>query len=561
MRTASLLTSYWPEAVVVGLVILLWAPRLSGPIDLRWDGGVYYVLGTSLATGHGYRILSEPGSPEALQYPPLLPAIIALCERVLGSTDPAVVAPCLRKLNLTLFVAYAFAVLRLARRYLTRVAAVAAVTLCLLHFMTIFVSDILSADLPFALTSVIFVLIAADARPASRSLLRETASFVVAAAGFFLRTAGVALLASWVLEALARRHWWRALARGLLAALPVVTWQLHVARVQASYEYAHPAYEYQRAPYQFYNVSYAENIGLISDGHMHLSALTTHLRSDLGPILIGLGESVSTSQSYSSRFLAHLLRFWTGRGSHPVLTLVPIICFSVLVITGLVILAVRRAWLMVFIPVVSIGLIWITPWPEQYLRYLMPLAPFLAIAALMPLCQLQASQRLRPSTIAVGQMILAGFVLLALTLQVYAAWQLFHRWRNRPIFADADSTHSLRPAGKYFYYTRTWQAWDKAVAWICANTPADAIIATPHQHLCYLRSNRRTVLPPMETDPIRARRLLEAVPVSYVIVTEMGETADFSRYSLPAVQGDPVNWSLVYSADQTKIYSRTIGQK
>jgi hypothetical protein len=158
-------------------------------------------------------------------------------------------------------------------------------------------------------------------------------------------------------------------------------------------------------------------------------------------------------------------------------------------------------------------------------------------------------------------MILAGFLLLALTFQVYAGWQLFHRWRNRPILADANSTHSLRQAGKFFYYTQTWKAWDKAVAWICANTPADAIIATPHQHLCYLRSNRRTVLPPMETNPIRARRLLEAVPVSYVIVTKTGEMAGFSRYSLPAVQGDPANWSLVYSTDQTDIYSRAIGQK
>ena len=41
----------WPEGVIVALVVLLWLPRLTGPIDLRWDAGVYYVLGTSL--GHG----------------------------------------------------------------------------------------------------------------------------------------------------------------------------------------------------------------------------------------------------------------------------------------------------------------------------------------------------------------------------------------------------------------------------------------------------------------------------------------------------------------------------
>src|SRR4029077_20496274 len=102
-RIVAILSRCWAELVIVLLVVILWAPRLSGPIDLRWDGGVYYILGASLAEGHGYRIVSEPGAPEALQYPPLLPAIIALCERVLGSTDPAVVAPWLRRLNLTLF--------------------------------------------------------------------------------------------------------------------------------------------------------------------------------------------------------------------------------------------------------------------------------------------------------------------------------------------------------------------------------------------------------------------------------------------------------------------------
>src|SRR5215470_19456384 len=106
----TLITRYWAEAVVFAIVILLWVPRLSGPIDLRWDAGVYYVLGTSLTTGQGYRISSEPGAPEAVQYPPLLPAVVALYQRALGSMDPAIVAPWLRVSYATLFLAYALAV-------------------------------------------------------------------------------------------------------------------------------------------------------------------------------------------------------------------------------------------------------------------------------------------------------------------------------------------------------------------------------------------------------------------------------------------------------------------
>ena len=184
---------------VVALALLLWAPRLSGPIDLRWDAGVYYLLGTSLAKGEGYRISSEPGSPEALQYPPLLPALVALhqwvwAQRTLrswrrgcgGPTPPCPWPTHGRS--------------ALAKRHLSAGFALAATALCMLHIMTIFLSDLLFAELPFAVVSVVFALVAASGLPTSRPWVRETASFALAAAGFFLRTIGVALLAAWVME-------------------------------------------------------------------------------------------------------------------------------------------------------------------------------------------------------------------------------------------------------------------------------------------------------------------------------------------------------------------------
>jgi hypothetical protein len=46
------------------VIVGLWIPRWAGPLDLRWDGAVYYVLGTSIAEGKGYRLLHEPGEIE-----------------------------------------------------------------------------------------------------------------------------------------------------------------------------------------------------------------------------------------------------------------------------------------------------------------------------------------------------------------------------------------------------------------------------------------------------------------------------------------------------------------
>ena len=83
-------------AILIAMVIISWIPRFSGPIDLRWDSGIYYVLGTSMAEGQGYRLLHEPGKIQATQYPPLFPIVVAVHQWILGTNDPVTVGSVLR---------------------------------------------------------------------------------------------------------------------------------------------------------------------------------------------------------------------------------------------------------------------------------------------------------------------------------------------------------------------------------------------------------------------------------------------------------------------------------
>ena len=71
---------------VLIVLSLTWMPRLRGPIDLRGDAALYYGLGTSLAAGHGYRMMNEPGHIEATVWPPLVPAFVAAHQRILHTT-------------------------------------------------------------------------------------------------------------------------------------------------------------------------------------------------------------------------------------------------------------------------------------------------------------------------------------------------------------------------------------------------------------------------------------------------------------------------------------------
>src|SRR3977135_4002793 len=100
-RGGSHIGSVTRNDLICAIVLLLvwvgvWIPRLKGPIDLRWDASTYYVLGTAIAEGKGYRLLNEPGDIEAVQYPPLLPLIVAAHQRVLGTSEYIKVGSALR---------------------------------------------------------------------------------------------------------------------------------------------------------------------------------------------------------------------------------------------------------------------------------------------------------------------------------------------------------------------------------------------------------------------------------------------------------------------------------
>lgn len=550
---------FWGEALIITVAVLLWVPRLSGPIDLRWDASVYYLLGTSLTNGHGYRIESEPGAPAALQYPPLLPAIIGLHQRVLGTSDPTVVGPWLRITYAFLFVVFAVAVLRLARRYLGGATATVATLLCLLNPFTIFLSDLLFAEVPFALVSVMFALVA-GVLTVPWKWSRELVSFVLAACGFLLRSVGIVLLAAWMLDALLRRRWQLFFARTILTFVPVLAWQAYVFHVRSSAEYSQAAYEYQRAPYQYYNVSYLDNMQLIDPfkpelGRLDTSAFVSRLATNLATVPGAMGQIISAKEKDWRGTALWLQGLVSNHRLFPVsIVRVPIYALAVLVLVGLFIFIRRGDWIMTFIIAGSFGLMCLTPWPTQFTRYLEPLAPFLTIAAV--LCIVEATGTLAGrGAVTTAWVIRSAAVLLfglAIIVELHtAAWLFSARARQPVVFLGSKAQGTPR----WFLYDQSWQDWQEAIDWIDKNAAPGAIIATSSPHFYYLQTGRLAVLPPMAIDPGEERRLLASVPVSYAIVDELEFLDTTRRYVEPALKSDS-SWHLVHSVRATSVYER-----
>jgi hypothetical protein len=534
-------------AVVLLLWLAVWLPRLHGPIDLRWDASTYLVLGTALGEGKGYRLLNEPGRIEAVQYPPLLPALVALHQRAMGTSDWQAVAARLRVTYFLLSGAYLIAAYALVRSRLEPAWAGAAIAGTALSFYSfLYPSDALYAEIPFALTATLFLLcLRRSGRPRW-----DAAAGTLAAMGFLLRTAGLGLLAVWVLDAAIRRQPRAVAVRVVLAALPVLGWYGYVAGVTRSATYHSPAYPYQRAAYAYANVSYAENSRLANPWRPELGTTSPRdLAGRVGRNVAAIPRSLGESMWIALNSGPYAIEKVTRRLGLPTVPRP-----SALAATGVVLWLTGAGALLGLalllrggersIPIyvgVTLAMICLTPWPDQFWRYLAPLTPLSYLGLIVALragARTAAGVRWTNQASAVAA---AGLVPLLLVQSVVAAG--FLRGLQPVSYYAQDGTERQV---RQLTYERVWHALDPAFEYIRRHSAPTDVVATAVPQLAYLRTGRAAVLIPLEANPDTAARYLDAVPATYLVLDELGTPDISARYAAPVVARDPSGWRLAY---------------
>ena len=563
----------WPLGVVLAATLALWAPRLRGPVDLRYDAGVYYSTGSALLEGRGYVIPSEPGAAAEIQYPPALPTVAAAVQRAAGTTDAAAGGHAMRLLYLVLTVLYTTAVYALARRYLPPVWSGFAALLTALHTNTVFLSDLMQAELPYALVTALFLVAVAPPpgrrwRSAPAPTLRWLPE-LLAGLAFLVRTAGVALLGAWVLDLLLRRQWRRAALAAVLAAAVVGAWQLYAGRAQAARLRERPAYAYQYAPYQFYNVSYATNLAYVDPFKPELGRLTApqfaaRTVANARAVLPKLGELVTADAGWWVARVMWEASFW-GRARYWITSRATLF-FAALALAGLAVLADRGAWIVPLYALASLVLIVVTPWPGQFWRYLAPLMPLFTIATAVSLdavARLLARALARTRAMPGGRLAgsawwlpSAGVAALMLAVQTYTLRELTSEW-SAVEYRGRDG----RPVRyRLFYYDELWRKHDKAIDWVAQHAPRGSVVVTTTPHWLYLRTGLRSVMPPYEADPARANELIASVPARYLILDSLKFLDVSARYVAPVLTRYPEQWRLVFAGDSgggSSVYEST----
>jgi hypothetical protein len=449
-----------------------------------------------------------------------------------------------------LFLGYAFASFALARRYLSPGFAFAAALLAILNAQVIFLSNYFAADLPYAAASLFFFVAPAG-----------FAAGALAVIAFGMRTAGVALLAAWAAQSLLRRHWRQAGARLAVGVVAVATWQVYVHQVKAGAEFSRPAYSYQRAAYQFYNVGYVENMSYVDPFRPELGLarrgdLVDRLGTNLRAIPTALGEAATLQRGWYVGEVARVRERFPALTPPDWMISATVWVLSAMVLGGLVLLARAGHWLPVVYVAGSIALIVVTPWPAQFSRYLVPLAPILALAFVW--APAEAARRAGESKARGWRAAsLVGHTMIAFVLvqEVYTVYKLFTKHHQPAVMTDeGGNIHHYR----LFFYDLPWRLHDEGLDWLARRKSDQAIIATSTPHLAYLRTGMRAVMPPYEIDSAKAAELLDGVPVTYLVVDQLSFLDVARRYAAPVPRAAAAQWPQVYTMSDSgpRIYRR-----
>jgi hypothetical protein len=540
------------------LVFVTWLPRLQGPLEVRWDGGVYYVLGTSLAQGHGYRLLNEPGDIQAIQYPPGLPALVALHERILGTDDPVKVGIWLRRSWFSLSLVYALLVFLLSRLFLSRRYAMLIVLTCLLNYQMAFLSTLCFAELPFAFTSTCFAYLYLKPK---QGILTRVLAGSAAVVSYLLRTIGIALLIAWIADAALRKQFRKALVRAAIAVIPVILWQSYVHSVESSDDYKHPHYAYQRDPWVFYNVSYATNVALKQPFQPELGwatkrDLVIRFSTNLAAMPATLGQAISANDVFWAGKLKRVNRLIKPFSFPGWLSQVALIFLGAVVIGGLIRMLWVHEWIISIYVLLTLAAICTTPWRGQFLRYLAPVEPFLLIAFVTFLVVLCSSNRWHFSSSRIAPVLPMAAVLPVVVVSAWLSVTTYRYYLDRAVYTNGNAAQKVY---RLFHYAASAGPAEKGLNWLATHADRNAIVAVSMPQWVYLKTGLKTVMPPLEADFQKAQQQIDSVPVTYIVLDKLLMEDSFNKRFPAIVRNSRSKWHLVYGSGDGEfdIYERT----
>jgi hypothetical protein len=106
-----------------------------------------------------------------------------------------------------------------------------------------------------------------------------------------------------------------------------------------------------------------------------------------------------------------------------------------------------------------------------------------------------------------------------------------------------------------FYYSPSDREVDRGLDWVRRQARPDDVVAASDPQWVYLRTGLKSVLPPLELSGNEAERLIDSVPVRFLVVDENV----YRRYTSHLIESNPDLWKCTWrgAEDRVRIYERS----
>jgi hypothetical protein len=488
------LPGFWVRVLVVTQLLFL-AAEFSPDLSTNGDDARYYLLGKSLLAGNGYRDLYDPANAIHTQYPPLFPALLGIADAVTHS-------PLLPKLLIGLLSA---GILLLLWRYTRQRFAVIALALALFTALSSSIAGhatLLMSEIPFLFATLAALMLYECSRKIPGMGVLFWAATLVSLCPVFIRSAGLAFSAAWVLCALFDKRYKLAAAHGLLFI--GITLLLRLSTEWDS-PYVDQLFRKNQYDPELGFVTAAEMAARIGQNvRLYLFSITPHA-------VLGIPLSKNSALTASIAILIPAAIGWIRNFMLPT----RFISIYLLLYAG------------------TIGM-WQVQWSS--VRFLIPVLPFIALFLFLGV-QTIVEFFARRCNIALPPQRLAGIAIaVALLLSI------------------ANVTEHLRQIKTGSSLTQDWKNFYSCADWIRLNTPSDAIVVNRKPELFYLRAQRKGFVYPFSHDVEKVVAGLEQGGARYCVLDNFSWTNTSARYLFPAIMSHPERFKVVYSLRNPDTY-------
>lgn len=490
---------------------------LNGHLVPAGDNATYIVLGQSLATGKGYRMISDPRQPAMALYPPSYPLWLAGLLLLTGTTHQLVAAVLPMKLaSIALYLGAIILAYAIFKRRDSNLAALVALLMAVNPELLYFSNDV-GTEIPYLFLSLgcIWLFERYWRKPRSGMLLFVAISLALT---FYVRSITLVMVVAFGFHLLIRRKVRHALLLLLIVGVLVVPWLIYthslpttgtsvgLGRGYFALYFSSDPYGTTRASFSDWVARLLQNLRIYSL-EIWPDVLFPHASSVaklLGPV--------------RAIFLAAL---------------------SVLILVGFV-LEGRRGhaseWYVALFFASCMGYLWAQ---SRLIVPIIPFAIYYLLTAVRFLLQLMLRGRRRIREL--------GLLLICLVLAFSALVGDIRYIQRNLQYGLGQSVDT--------YYARDieWSRYLQAMNWIASDTSQDTIVMCRKADLLYILTGHQALEYPYSADGMELMRVVYNNQVAYVIEDAFTWTRTTEQYLRPALRSwqaqDPAALSLAYETD------------